>query len=126
MKMIELIDTQPLIDKLQASQDIIDAKKAEREKDRTTLVDKYKTPDVTIPPLAPTEPIAMSPIQSISSSLAQIGGGGNIFGGGLSGGDPVLSIAREQLSVQEKIKDGILQFASFMKEPRSSMAAVAQ
>jgi hypothetical protein len=30
MKMIELIDTQPLIDKLQASQDIIDAKKAEK------------------------------------------------------------------------------------------------
>ena len=126
MKMTELIDTQPLIDKLEANQSKISDQKIERDKQKAVLIEKYALPEVGI--TSPMQPLAASSTQAIGASLAQIGGGGNIFGGGIGGGDPALSIAREQLSVQEEIKRGILQMTNYFMTPMSMapVPAVAQ
>jgi hypothetical protein len=102
--------------------DEIRARVAEK---RAAAREKYALPEIGIT----DTPLTATPAtQGIGASLAQIGGGGNIFGGGIGGGDPALSIAREQLSVQEEIKRGILQMTNYFMTPMSMAPtpAVAQ
>jgi hypothetical protein len=103
--------------------DEIRARVAEK---RAAAREKYALPEIGI--TAPMQGITPTATQAIGASLAQIGGGGNIFGGGIGGGDPALSIAREQLSVQEEIKRGILQMTNYFMTPMSMAPtpAVAQ
>jgi hypothetical protein len=103
--------------------DEIRARVAEK---RAAAREKYALPEVNV---TDTPLTAMPATQAIGASLAQIGGGGNIFGGGIGGGDPALSIAREQLSVQEEMKRGILQLTNYLMQPMSLISqnpAVAQ
>lgn len=99
--------------------------KTKVEENKKLALETFKTPEKNTPTLQPPPAPIPSVIQGIGASLAQIGGGGNIFGGGIGGGDPALSIAREQLSVQEEIKRGILQMTNYFMTPMSMAPAPA-
>ena len=66
----------------------------------------FKEP-IEAPGTQPLTP-AFGPVQAaIASSLSKVGGGGNIFGAGAN--DPLYDINRQQLRVQEQMRDALIQ-----------------
>jgi hypothetical protein len=115
-----------LTEKLKAA---FEESKVKVEETKKLALETFKTPEANVPALNVPAPVIPTEIQAIGASLSKIGGGGNIFGGGIGGGDPALSIAREQLSVQEEMKRGILQLTNYLMQPMSLISqnpAVAQ
>jgi len=105
MNAVELIDTQPLIDKLQANQDMIDFKKTGRDRAKSELMDKYKFNQPEFDPnkysggLLPTE--AKVDIGSQLSSLQKVGGAS----GGIGGGIVQDQLGYQTLRIQTEIRD---------------------
>jgi hypothetical protein len=114
-KMTELIDTQPLIDKLQANQDAIQSKGIERDQVKTSLMDKYKFSQPEFDPskysggLLPTE--TKFDIGSQLSSLQKVGGAS----GGIGGGIVQDQLGYQTLRIQTDIRDYMRDMLNVLK-----------